>query len=70
MAIQAAGALSKLRQNDEPSYEKWMGLFEQRYVNGYKSMEFQDGLQSFPVVVFAHSLVFNSPAQPLLLSCS
>jgi AraC-like DNA-binding protein len=58
------GLYQKLRQNDEPSYEKWMGLFEQRYVNGYKSMEFQDGLQSSPVVVFAHSLVFNSPAQP------
>ena len=64
------GLYQKLRRNDEPSYEKWMELFEQRYVNGYKSMEFQDGLQSFPVVVFAHSLVFNSPAQPLLLSCS
>ena len=27
-------------------------------------MVFNDGMESFPVVVFAHSLVFNSPAQP------
>lgn len=58
------GLYQKLRQPDDTSYDQWTDFFEQRYVNGYKPMVFNDGMESFPVVLFAHSLVFNSPAQP------
>ncbi|WP_212983972.1 helix-turn-helix domain-containing protein [Paenibacillus cineris] len=58
------GLFQKLRQQDDTSFEQWNSLFERKYVNGYTPMTFWDGGTSTPVVVFARSLVFNTPGQP------
>ncbi|OXL84020.1 hypothetical protein BCV73_13645 [Paenibacillus sp. SSG-1] len=58
------GLFQKLRQQDDTSFEQWNSLFERKYVNGYTPMTFWDGGTSIPVVVFARSLVFNTPGQP------
>lgn len=58
------GLFQKLRQQDDTSFDQWNSLFERKYVNGYTPMTFWDGGTSTPVVVFARSLVFNTPGQP------
>ncbi|MET3849308.1 AraC-like DNA-binding protein [Paenibacillus sp. OAE614] len=58
------GLFQKLRQQDDTSFDQWSSLFERKYVNGYTPMTFWDGGTSTPVVVFARSLVFNTPGQP------
>lgn len=58
------GLFQKLRQQDDTSFDQWNSLFERKYVNGYMPMTFWDGGTSTPVVVFARSLVFNTPGQP------
>lgn len=58
------GLYQKLRQEEQTSYEQWNELFERKYVNSYTPMKFKEEGQSHPVVVFAHSLVFNTPGQP------
>ncbi|MEC0176985.1 helix-turn-helix domain-containing protein [Paenibacillus favisporus] len=58
------GLFQKLRQQDDTSFDQWNRLFERKYVNGYTPMTFWDGGTSTPVVVFARSLVFNTPGQP------
>jgi AraC-like DNA-binding protein len=58
------GLFQKLRQQDDTSFDQWNRLFERKYVNGYTPMTFWDGGTATPVVVFARSLVFNTPGQP------
>ncbi|MET3544724.1 AraC-like DNA-binding protein [Paenibacillus favisporus] len=58
------GLFQKLRQQDDTSFDQWNSLFERKYVNGYTPMTFWDGGTATPVVVFARSLVFNTPGQP------
>lgn len=58
------GLYDKLRPQENTSFEAWNGLFNQKYVNGYTPMKYLDGGASLPVVVFARSLVFNTPGQP------
>ncbi|WP_179281326.1 helix-turn-helix domain-containing protein [Paenibacillus sp. XY044] len=58
------GLFQKLRQQDNTSFDQWNNLFERKYVNDYTPMTFWDGGTSTPVVVFARSLVFNTPGQP------
>ena len=58
------GLFQKLRQKDTASFKEWSEPFEQKYINSYTPMQFKDGTRSVPVVVFAHSLVFNTPGQP------
>lgn len=58
------GLFQKLRPQQNTTFEQWNGLFEQKYVNGYTPMKYWDDGTAAPVVVFARSLVFNTPGQP------
>ncbi|MEC0089684.1 helix-turn-helix domain-containing protein [Paenibacillus macquariensis] len=58
------GLFQKLRRQQDTTYEQWSALFDQKYVNGYTPMHYWDEGTSTPVVVFARSLVFNTPGQP------
>jgi AraC-like DNA-binding protein len=58
------GLHAKLRPDESVSYEQWSSLFDKKYVNDYIPMKYWTDNKEMPVVVFAHSLVFNNPVQP------
>ncbi|WP_136605435.1 helix-turn-helix domain-containing protein [Paenibacillus dokdonensis] len=58
------GLFQKLRPQQNTTFEQWNNLFEQKYVNGYIPMNYWGDGTATPVVVFARSLVFNTPGQP------